>query len=305
MQACKYNVKEFAEFTSGKKKIKPALTDDWQVTTGGFRNSNDVLNLTSRKLSQTIFDIDSSKFFDFMKKEDVTMKGNDIEGSFAIGTQRVLRKEVDYLATMSKITERKSAVIAKKDMILGHEYETVCGSTFIFAGTRYFVKTVKSKTGIRLTKNKKYYLSFGTGYLGNIHDVTSKKVVKDLGIKRDKVFLDKEIEKYISKKNNNVLFSSEISEKQSFTLTWVKCDISLFNKHLNFNGSTIYIKNKDGFVYMRNTDREWSYKKYYSLLQEDSENKWEITNEDIIIDEYEIANIDKTLESVIPKWIIN
>lgn len=298
MQACKYNTKEFATFTSGKKKIKPQPTDDWRVTTGGFKNSNDVLNLTSAKLGQTVYDIGSHSFFRFMKDENVTMNGDKIVGSFAIGTQRVLRKESDYHDTMSKITERKSTIIAKKDMIPGHEYETVCGSTFIFAGTRYFVKSVINKSGIKTTQNKKYYLSYiDEKYYKKVQDVTSKKVVKDLGLKKDKEFLDNEIEKYIKKEK--ILFSSETLEKIQFELTWEETHENLNDGYNRITPD--YIINTNGFVFQR-VNNNW--KVQYKLLQENDKGILvTIDTNDITYDSYDDRKALVDYKSVVPKWV--
>lgn len=301
-QACKYNTREFAPFTSGKKKIKPQPTDDWKVTTGGFKSSTDVLNLTSAKLGQTVYDIGSHSFFKFMKEENVTMNGDEIVGSFAIGTQRVLRKESDYLATMATVNERKSTVIPKKDMILGHRYETVCGSTFVFAGTRYMVKSIHNVNGLKATKMKKYYLSYNgkaSYWTPSISDVTAKKVVKDLGKAREEDFLDKEIKAHFDKKGE-ILFIAKESEKVEYEVIWGQVETTLTNRH---NANFTEFIEKDGFIYRKNTEG-YGYRFSYDLLEE-NDGVWALsaTKQQIKVDRYEPEKTLGGYKSVIPAWV--
>jgi hypothetical protein len=60
--SCKYNLDEFKPFTSGKKRIKPAVTDDWHlIADGGFQGNTGVA-IQSKKLDCTIFDISLNRF---------------------------------------------------------------------------------------------------------------------------------------------------------------------------------------------------------------------------------------------------
>jgi len=305
-ESCRYNIKEFAPFTSGKKRIKPALASDWEVSTGGFQCSNDVLNLYSPSLNQRIFDIYAPGFFNFMKNEGVTMNGDKIVGSYAIGSGRVLRKEEDYLATMATVTERKSIIIAKKDMIVGNKYETVCGSTFIFAGTRYFIKGINNKSGIKLTKNKKYYLSFGTSNWqtkSKISDVTSKKVVKDLGPSKKIEELDKAIEHHI-KVTKDIIFCSEKLEKPIIEMDWEETNIKIISKSGSYYDTKTpdYMMDNDGFVWNKENDN-YSYKVKYFLLQEDDNGTIVKGTDYFTLDTYD-NNTErlKNFKSVQPVW---
>lgn len=259
MQGCRFNVHEFKEFTSGNKKIKPAVSDDWEVFTGGFRNSTDVLNLRSQKLGQTIYDISSDSFFKFMREENVTMHGNKIEGKFIIGMQRVLRKESDYLETMATVTERKSTMIDKGDLIVGNKYETVCGSHFVYAGARYVItqKQNPKKFVIELTKiSKKHFKYAAKGWRGNgISDLGNQKVVKDLGPSEDSERMTSLLENHL----NSAAFVSEERANPKLRLQWVPTKAGT------------YLMDPEGFVYSNEGSNCYP---YYRLMIEDSEGNY-------------------------------
>lgn len=295
MEACKYNVGEFKPFVSGKKKIKPEVSDDWEVFTGGFAKSTDVLNLTSPKLDQTIFDINSTKFFKFMLDEDVTMNGNKIVGRFVIGSQRVLRKEEDYKATMATITERKSTMIPKSDFKVGYRYETVCGSTFIFAGFRYIIKEVKSKTGIKCTKLTKTYLALGTSDYWNksgISNVTSKKIVKELGFVQEESYLDSKIAEYTSIQQNKVIYCSKENTKPEMRLEWEE-------RYTGGANVPEFVQNKEGYVFKQS---HYHHSRYIFVLVDGIDG---LTYDSEFTVEYQTGYYAKENKviPVIPRWV--
>lgn len=279
MQACKYNTKEFAPFVSGKKRIKPQLTDDWEVFTGGFQKSTDVLNLSSKKLNQKIYDCGTRKFFEFMLDHNVTMSGNEIVGTFVIGSQRVLRSEADYEATMGVIKERKQTLIPKSEWKSGHRYETVCGSTFNYIGMKYITRSVSNKNGIKLGKPTKNYLAVGVSSYYNasgIDNVTTKKVVKDLGFYTLAGTVPKKI-KNLGTHDSNIVYISDTNEAPEFRMVWT-------------GGSTGYLGNYimdgAGFTYRKLQEKGGRGKDLYVVIEDDGKGNQVAGEEKIEVDTY-------------------
>ena len=286
---CKYNVKEFQTFVSGKVRIKPQLADDWVVFTGGFKNSSDVLNLYSKTLEQKIYDCGSDKFFKFMLDNNVTMNGNKIVGKFVIGSQRVLRSEADYQATIGTISERKETLIPKVDWIPGHKYETVCGSNFIFAGIRYTKRIISSKNGLKISNEKKAYFSVGKGNCWpkhGIEDISTKKVVKDLGANQLPGNLEDKFESY--GKTKDILYISKEKSNREFKLRWT------IDKNISY-GYRIpdYITNAEGDMFRRTTSKDsWQDNTFVELEEKDG--NWLATDKTII---YNRQNRDSKYET--------
>lgn len=93
---CVRNPRLFRKFISGKKPIHPELTDDWVLE--GLRNYNikNCFQFVSKKLNQSIFDINPRSALNYMKKHNVTMVGNKIQGTHIIGSDRCLYTEDEY-----------------------------------------------------------------------------------------------------------------------------------------------------------------------------------------------------------------
>lgn len=175
---CKYNLQEFKPFVSGKKKIIPAVSDDWELINASFASANGVA-MKSEKLNCTIYDLEFGTFINFLKTESVTMNGSKIVGSFAIGQRRVLRKGEDFDATMKTKTKRLSTNIPKKEWKIGYIYETACGEILTYVGYRYIQKIIpKRNTGIALSKLKKEF--FAVDEKENVSSVSNRKFVREV-----------------------------------------------------------------------------------------------------------------------------
>ena len=174
--SCKYNIDEFKPFVSGKKRITPQVTDDWELKAESY-NTTDGVALYSPSLNTKIYDLNFRTFLDFLIRENVTMVGNKIEGRFIVGQARVLRKESDYLQTIATKEERTQVIIPKTDYVIGATYETVCGESITYLGERYVQTLFYSKSGAKWLKVTKKYLG-RSGTFQRIVDVTSRKFVK-------------------------------------------------------------------------------------------------------------------------------
>ena len=68
MSYCDFNPRLFKEFTSMKKKIKPAMSDDWEIVPDSY-NTNSGFSLKSAKLNQQVADIELRRFLRFSKEQ--------------------------------------------------------------------------------------------------------------------------------------------------------------------------------------------------------------------------------------------
>ena len=180
--SCKYNIDEFKPFTSNKTRIKPAPSDDWRLVNQSL-NTNEGVGLYSEKLNTTIYDISFRPFIEFLKRENVTMIGDAIQGEFVIGMSRVLRPVADYNETMKLKDSRDSVHVEKKNYKIGHQYESMCGETVVYIGKRYtqrFREYAPCGTISRFTKLKISY--FGV-IDKQVQEITARKLLMDEGQK--------------------------------------------------------------------------------------------------------------------------
>ena len=172
---CKYNIDEFKPFVSGRKRIVPEVSDDWELTAESF-NTKDGVALYSPKLNTKIYDLNFRDFLKFLVNENVTMIGNKINGNFIIGQARVLRKESDYLQTISIKNKRTEVIIPKSKYKIGAKYETVCGEIITYLGERFVQRIIHKNGCAKWSKiNKKQFGKNSNNYLV---DITNRKFVK-------------------------------------------------------------------------------------------------------------------------------
>jgi hypothetical protein len=177
MSSCKYNLDEFKPFVSGKKKIVPQVSNDWELQAKSY-NTTDGVALYSPLLNMTIYDLNFRDFLKFLINENVVMTGNKIAGSFIIGQARVLRKESDYNETMSIKSKRTEVIIPKKEYVIGTTYETVCGEILTYLGERYVQTIITTKNGSKLSNITKKLFAVGMKSYNTAQDITARKFVK-------------------------------------------------------------------------------------------------------------------------------
>ncbi len=179
---CKYNVDEFKPFISNKIRIYPKPSTDWRLINKGL-NRIESIALRSDKLDTTIYDIKFRPFINFLRTENVTMIGDQIQGEFVIGGSRVLRAVADYNETMSIKTGRLDAHIEKKNWKIGHQYESICGETVIYLGQRYTQKFKDPQQAGELTEFTKLKVSYFGSIDHRVQDITTRKLLQDEGSK--------------------------------------------------------------------------------------------------------------------------
>jgi len=170
---CALNPKLFKEFTSMKKKIKPAFADDWRVIFNSYNYIDDVV-LESKKLGQQIAGIRIFDLFAMLKNYNVDLKsGEYIDGEFIIGSDRKLYNRTDYDEWIKKYGNIVESKVTAKNLILGNEYLFKCGA-------KWFLIAIDR----RENKKAKYIFANESNniiYIEILNDL--KKVSKDLGNK--------------------------------------------------------------------------------------------------------------------------
>lgn len=143
MSYCDFNPRLFKEFTSMKKKIQPAMSDDWEIVPDGY-NTNSGFSMKSKKLNQQVADIELRRFLRFSKEQNLTIIGLKLQGNFIIGNDRSVYTEEMYNKWREKFEERTETIIESANYQVGHKYKTPCGMTLIYLG-EYYVSSLKNK----------------------------------------------------------------------------------------------------------------------------------------------------------------
>jgi len=228
---CSYNVKLFKPFVSMKTKIVPAMADDWEIIPDTYRG-NDGFKLYSKKLNQTVADIDLRRFLNFSKKYNLIIDSLKLKGDFIIGNDRSVYTKDMYNKWKEKYEERTETNINKKDLIVGSKYETPCGSQFIYLGKYYNINFKKGyENGLYILTNiKSVYLI--SNELGNSVSVLNQKVkekISDNEFSNEKI--DDIIEKYRLKSNIGYV------GKEKIVPTKIKLKESQIDKSLEWGGN--------------------------------------------------------------------
>lgn len=177
---CDFNVKLFKEFTSMKTKVKPALSDDWEIIPDAHV-TNDGFKMRSEKLNQTVADIGLRRFLQFSKEQNLTIEGLKLKGTFIIGNDRSVYTEEMYNKWKNKFESRTETIIPKKDWIPGHRYRTPCGAVVHYIGAKYIsrLKNSEFRKGIYVASKitKKHFV------VGNysVLEENKMKFSEDLG----------------------------------------------------------------------------------------------------------------------------
>jgi hypothetical protein len=216
---CDFNPRLFKPFTSMKTKIKPELSDDWEIIPDAY-NTNLGMMLFSKKLNQKVADIELRRFLQFSKEQNLTIQGLKLQGTYVIGNDRSVYTEEMFNKWKDKFESRTETIIDKKDYKVGHRYKTPCGAEFIYLGVRYKANlknrpdsfTEKDYTKI----TKKYYVCDPQASQTQILSETSWKIselgqkfTKDLGQKIDKETADLYLKAYKANNLQLVCFEKE------------------------------------------------------------------------------------------------
>ena len=188
MSYCDFNINLFNQFTSGKQKINPALSDDWELIdrTNIIR---DGIALESKKLNTTVYDIPMRRYLRFCKMENITVIGNLLQGTFAVGQDRSVYSKKDFEKWTDKWNTRTENIISVKDAKAGHIYKTVCGLSVIYLGAKYVAKVsnlayIENKSYTKISKV--HYIHASVDFdAGNpsygIHPKGKYKFIRDMG----------------------------------------------------------------------------------------------------------------------------
>lgn len=134
--ACDFNENLFKPFVSMKQKVVPAFADDWVMIPERYTTISGV-SLFSEKLGQKVADINVYKTLKFFSKENITLQGLKVEGSFIVGNDRTLYNNEAYKKWEDKFVIKQTMNIPKADLEVGGVYETHCGTPYLYLGEVY------------------------------------------------------------------------------------------------------------------------------------------------------------------------
>lgn len=267
---CDFNSRLFKEFVSNKKKIKPQLSDDWEILNRSL-NTLDGIGLRSEKLNQEVYDISIRRFITLLNEFEIETRGGKLIGDFIIGADRSLYTGEIYAEWKSKFDERTETVFAKKDLIIGNRYKTVCGQTFIYLGM-YYRKSVRESdisynscinwNFKNMTKCSKHHYVQWDNY-NSVEEIGSNRKVVAMV---DKNVMTKEecVQKMIKLHYSSIV--SIISEnKISDTISFERVELEKagikklteLKKYGEYNVYFFKFKHKEG-VYMWDTEKNYS-----------------------------------------------
>jgi len=231
MPYCDFNIKLFKPFTSMKTKIEPQLSDDWEINPNTY-NLNNGFILTSKKLNQSVADIDLRNFLRFCKDENLVIEGLKLNGTFVIGSDRKVYTERDFNKWTNKFSKRTETIIPKKDWIPGHKYKTPCGSEIIYIGKKYQVKIKDNRDGDKrdysiCTKPSQIYFY----KKGKSLSVINQKFTEDLGEVYSNEERENEFNNYFSK-NPLIVYLSNDKPKGDLKVKLKETELSITNKRI-------------------------------------------------------------------------
>ena len=188
MSYCDFNAKLFKPFISMKIEITPTLSSTWTITAKSY-NKNESCILSNDE-GVSIADISIKRFFQFLKEQNITLIGNKLLGTYIIGNDRSLYTVEMFNEWKEKFEKRVETLINKNDLIEGHMYKTVCGSTFLYLGKRNYISAKVKDTNVKLSKQgtEHFVFSYFNPDRPNQNDILSvpdrfkQKAVEDLGM---------------------------------------------------------------------------------------------------------------------------
>jgi hypothetical protein len=169
-----------------KTEIKPTLSSTWSITAKSY-NKNESCILSNDE-GVSIADISIKRFFQFLKEQDITLVGNKLEGTYIIGNDRSLYTVEMYNEWKEKFEKRVETLINKNDLIEGHTYKTVCGSTFLYLGKRNYISAKVKDTNVKLSKQGTEHFVFSyfdpvrRDCRNSVPDRFKQNAVEDLGM---------------------------------------------------------------------------------------------------------------------------
>jgi hypothetical protein len=123
-----------------------------------------------------------------MLEQNVTLVGNKLQGTYIIGNDRSLYTVEMFNEWKDKFEKRVETTINNNDLIEGHLYKTVCGSTFLYLGKRYYISAKVKDINVKLSKQGtehfifSYFDPVARNYIDSVPDRLKQKAVEDLGI---------------------------------------------------------------------------------------------------------------------------
>lgn len=156
MSYCDLNPKLFEPFTSVKKKIVPALTDDWEIVPESY-NRNVGFGLSSEKLDQYVQDIDLRRFLRFCKEQNLTIEGLKLKDKLIVGSDRSVYTEQMYNDWQTKYQSRVEQC-TDIEPIPGWVYKTVCGKEIVYFGSNHIVRVNSAKSHLLKSHINDYVL---------------------------------------------------------------------------------------------------------------------------------------------------
>jgi hypothetical protein len=169
-----------------KVEVKPTLSSTWSITAKSY-NKNESCILSNDE-GVSIADISIERFFQFMLEQNVTLIGNKLQGTYIIGNDRSLYTVDMYNEWKDKFEKRVETSINNNDLIEGHLYKTVCGSTFLYLGKRYYISAKIKDTNVKLSRQGTehfilpYFDPMNISSSGRIPERLKQNAVKDLGM---------------------------------------------------------------------------------------------------------------------------
>jgi len=265
---CNYNAKLFKRFTSIKKKITPELADDWKIQPKGYNTIGGMM-LRSEKLDQTVADIDMRRFLQFLEEQQLELKGLSIKGNYIIGNDRSFYTEEMYNTWKDKYEKKVSTEISKKDLIVGQEYESICGGTFFYLGSYYVIKhkskSIKNKDSyqVSLTKQKLTHLVYVGDSYRYVQELKQKVVKKTKNVLSD-IELAKTIKEFQSDWTVAYCKKEKLADPK-IVLTESKTPNTIDNQHYFCEGFVSYFNDRkllvvDRYNFARTIEVENNYK---------------------------------------------
>lgn len=183
MSYCDYNPRLFKEFISMKTKIKPTLSSTWTLKAEQYRKLESCT--LSNEEGIKIADISIKRLLQLMKEQNVSLIGDKLQGTFIIGNDRSLYTEEMYNTWKDKFEERISTEIPLAELVEGNMYRTVCGSTLVYLGKRWFINANLKNERFKMSKPTCNHFCFANynanSSYGRKATKLNQKVIEDLG----------------------------------------------------------------------------------------------------------------------------
>jgi hypothetical protein len=142
------DIYKFDYFKDNGEKIKPQLTDDWEL--GILRKGRRLIS--SSKLNTSFF-IPEDKFSIKSMTLNIEISENKLIGSFIFSKKREIYDEFEYMEWLEEKNKIKEKAIKKKDLIEGQSYLLEDNSKVYFLGKKY-ISTFKGNLNSSIRKRE-------------------------------------------------------------------------------------------------------------------------------------------------------